>query len=565
MRAYQSPAMAELAKQLSVGLLRLRKGYVDAAEELIEMVQEQEEYPLDFIVYRLTGYRKGRSEPGEPVKGKVLLHDLQSLIFTICDSFEYGVALYSETVYDTDSLAKHFSVATKTIQRWRRQGLVARRMIFPDGKRRIAFLDRSVRAFTGKRSQQVERSKRFSQLSDDERDDIIRRARRMARFTNCYLHDVAKRIAARTGRAVETIRYTIRNHDRTHPEAAVFPELSEPLDDETKDTIYQSFLRGVAVPVLAERYKRTRSSIYRVINEMRARRLMDLEIDYIFNHEFDLPTADGTVLTPPARDEKSKPRVTRPPKDLPPYLASLYEVPLLTAIEEQHLFRKYNYLKYKADRLRKRVDLRHPHMNDIAQVESLIVQANAVKNQIIRANLRLVVSIARKHVSSGPQNLFELISDGNISLMRAVEKFDYARGYKFSTYASWAIMKNFARSVPRERYRMGKFVTGQDDTLDIAAGLATYDPNEVSISEIRESLESVLAQLSPRERTILIDHYGLDDNGKTATLEQLGKKFGISKERVRQIEINALKKLRTMLHPEEAEGEELAAMAAVEE
>jgi RNA polymerase sigma factor (sigma-70 family) len=163
------------------------------------------------------------------------------------------------------------------------------------------------------------------------------------------------------------------------------------------------------------------------------------------------------------------------------------------------------------------------------------------------------VSIARKHLAGGSQNLFELISDGNISLMRAVEKFDYARGFKFSTYASWAIMKNFARSVPRERYRQGKFLTGQEEALDVAAGLAGYDPNEDSLSEVRESIVVVLSQLTARERSILVGHYGLDERGLSSTLEQLGRKFGISKERVRQIEINALKKLRTLLHPERAE------------
>ena len=87
----------------------------------------------------------------------------------------------------------------------------------------------------------------------------------------------------------------------------------------------------------------------------------------------------------------------------------------------------------------------------------------------------------------------------------------------------------------------------------MAAGLASYDPNEGSLPELRESIEAVLAQLSPRERTILVGHYGLDDKGATITLEQLGRKFGISKERVRQIEINALRKLRTLLYPERTE------------
>ena len=84
----------------------------------------------------------------------------------------------------------------------------------------------------------------------------------------------------------------------------------------------------------------------------------------------------------------------------------------------------------------------------------------ATKNQIVRANLRLVVSIAKRHVAPD-QNFFELVSDGNMSLMRAVEKFDFARGNKFSTYASWAIMKNFARTIPDEHRHRDRFRTSQ--------------------------------------------------------------------------------------------------------
>ena len=116
-------------------------------------------------------------------------------------------------------------------------------------------------------------------------------------------------------------------------------------------------------------------------------------------------------------------------------------------------------------------------------VERLLVQADAVKNQITRANLRLVVSIAKKHLA-GPQTLFELISNGNVSLMRAIEKFDCARGFKFSTYASWAIMKNFARSVPRERYLLDRFVTGVDEVAELAASARTYDPRATTLAEL---------------------------------------------------------------------------------
>jgi len=551
MRAYKSRQIGDLARQLSIGLLRLRAGYIDAAEGLLGIIEDTEEYPHDFVVFRLTGYRPSSPSPGDPLSGATLRKDLSTLILDLCDSFDCTVGQHDEAIYDTEALAKFFNVATKTIQRWRQHGLVARRMIFPNGKRRIAFTQRSVDAFIAKRPKQVERSSRFTQLSPIERNDMIRRARRMATVTHCCLHDVSRRIAAKTGRAVETVRYTIRDYDKRHPDNAIFSKLTHPLDEVTKQVIYRSFLRGVSVPVLAERHKRTRSSVYRVVNEMRARHLLSQEIGYIYNSDFDLPTADDNILAapmPPA--PKPTARAARAPKDLPPYLANLYRVPLLTKDQEQYVFRKYNYLKYKSDNLRKNVDLNHVRMSDVARIESLLMQGNAMKNRIIRANLRLVVSIARKHVSGGPQSLFELISDGNVSLMRAVEKFDYARGYKFSTYASWAIMKNYARSVPRERYRQGRYMTGQEEALDVAAGLATYDSTEESIPEIRESIDAVLAQLSLRERAILVEHYGLMKTGNAATLEELGRELGISKERVRQIEIHALKKLRKLLEPD---------------
>jgi RNA polymerase primary sigma factor len=173
-----------------------------------------------------------------------------------------------------------------------------------------------------------------------------------------------------------------------------------------------------------------------------------------------------------------------------------------------------------------------------------------IKNHNIRANLRLVVSIAKKHLG-GPQGLFELISDGNVSLMRAVEKFDYSRGFRFSTYASWAIMRNFARTVPRERFQMDRFATGADEILDIAQSLQSYNPQELSLPELRESIDALLVKLTPRERTILIDHYGLDSQGTSQTFDQLGQRLGISKERVRQIEARALDKLRTFVQPQD--------------
>jgi len=556
MRDYAYKPMEELAAELAGGLRRLRKGYGDAAEEVVRSLEVGRQYPYDFVVFRLTGYRPRGAAPPEHLLGRRLRDDLLRLMLDVCDSFELPTSAYAEPAYDAPSLARKLHVSTKTLQRWRRQGLPARRLVFPDRKRRIAFLASSVQWFTRSRPRQVQRSAHFTQMTDAERERIIARARRYAARTQCTLNDVARRLAARTGRAVETVRYTIRRHDVEHPDRAVFPPPPARLDDAGKDLIYRCFLRGVPVAALAKRYGRTRGSIYRIVNEARARQLVARPIPYVYSPEFDLPDADDILAAEPFEGAAAASARARsfgaPPPGLPAYLRALYEVPLMDRQTERATFRLYNYLKYKADRLRRRLDPRRVRSDQLKAVELLLLRANVVKNRIIRANLRLVVSIAKRHLH-GPQGLFELISDGNVSLMQAVEKFDYSRGNRFSTYASWAIMRNFARSVPRERFLLDRFATGHEDIVDIAASLRSYEPDELNVAELRESLDTVLAQLAPRERAILVEHYGLDDDGRARTFEQLGHHLGLSKERVRQIEKRALKKLRHILRPKRAE------------
>jgi RNA polymerase primary sigma factor/RNA polymerase sigma factor len=169
------------------------------------------------------------------------------------------------------------------------------------------------------------------------------------------------------------------------------------------------------------------------------------------------------------------------------------------------------------------------------------------------ANLRLVVSIAKRHV--GPSdNFFELVSDGNMSLIRAVEKFDFARGNKFSTYASWAIMKNFARTIPdeirhRDRYRTANFEmfsATEDQRSD------QYE-QESAQSQRQFQVGRILERLDEREQKIIISRFGLDHKQEPLTLKEVGAEMGVTKERVRQIEARALSKLRQAAEDEHIE------------
>jgi RNA polymerase primary sigma factor len=446
-----------------------------------------------------------------------------------------------EQVLSIEDLAQRFNVSTKTISRWRDHGLVAQRYVV-DGRRRVGFLASTVERFIRSNPMRIERGSRFSQLSEEEHDKIISWARRLALAGACPA-DVHRRIAARLDRSVETIRYTIKRHDQDHPEDPVFAAADGRLRPEACGRIYEQHMRGEPVDSLARRYHRSKASIYRVILSQRAEHVKELPLDFMPNALFTRKSAEKVVNQPfPGADDPVK-RVRRP-AGLPAYLASLYEVPLLTREQEVWLFRKFNYLKYKASKLREQLDPEKPSARLMDQIEKLYEEVVEVKNRIVRANLRLVVSIAKRRVSPG-DGFFDLVSDGNMSLIRAVEKFDYARGNKFSTYASWAIMKNYARTIPDEHRRRDRFRATDTEFLQTAAD-RREDEYQVRLaaSDRLQQVERFLDRLDSREQTIIIRRYGLDHEQEPQTLKEVGSALGVTKERVRQIEAKALEKLR---------------------
>lgn len=449
-----------------------------------------------------------------------------------------------EAVFTVDQLARHLNVSTKTISRWRRQGLVSQRFLV-DGRTRVGFLKSSVDRFVAENPERVRRGARFSQLTEQERAWIVDRARRLAQIGK-WPAEVARCLARETGRSIETIRYTLKRFDRENPHAAVFPHLGGPLDLETKQKIYRLHRRGDSVDVLAARYHRARACITRVLEEMRARWILDMPLDYVPNDEFaKIRSSDQErlVLGPmPASDRPA--RLARAPSGLPPYLRSLYEIPLLTPSQEVHLFRKLNYLKYRAAKLREQLDPKKPKRRLMKRIERCARDAVAVKNQIIQANLRLVVSIAKRHVSE-TTTLFDLISDGNVSLIRAVERFDFARGNKFSTYASWALMKNYARSIHDEHRRRDRFPTGLGEVFgETKDSHPDHREEELAQRKRERQVEGILDRLDERERAIVVQRFGLGRGQEPLTLKQVGANLGVTKERIRQIEARALNKLR---------------------
>jgi RNA polymerase primary sigma factor len=182
----------------------------------------------------------------------------------------------------------------------------------------------------------------------------------------------------------------------------------------------------------------------------------------------------------------------------------------------------------------------------------MLAEADAVRNQIMEANLRLVVNIARKQLGRvtrtarwweyqfDEHELNRLVSDGNMYLMHAIDRFDYARGFKFSTYACSAMKKNFSRDIQKSNRDSARCFNNQEEWFDGVDESAGTEDQQTSRAEAAQTyVTELLGKLDEREAAIIRMR-----NFEEQTLEEVGRHFGITKERVRQIEARAMRKLR---------------------
>jgi RNA polymerase primary sigma factor len=279
------------------------------------------------------------------------------------------------------------------------------------------------------------------------------------------------------------------------------------------------------------------------------RKLRGQSIDWIANDFFDHADAEARILgeTLLARwDSGTSLSKSHRLKDLPPHLARLCETRLLTPEEEGELFRRMNYLRHLAKRERDRIDVEGPSETGLLRVRGLLQAADWHRDLIVRSNMRLVISIVKKFVNT--HNLFDdLLSDGIMALIRAVEKFDYDRGFRFSTYATQVVRRNAYRNVMARQKERTKVTTSLEegnfdfDDQDTQGGIS---PDRWNL--LRSKLTALLDKLDRREKLIVRARFSLGSHRRVQTLQRIADSLGVSKERVRQLEKRALEKLREL-------------------
>lgn len=280
-------------------------------------------------------------------------------------------------------------------------------------------------------------------------------------------------------------------------------------------------------------------------------------MDYIDSDEFRKPDAERTIyerapsvqrpdvswyrplLDSLVPGDRSKTRSSRGPGSV-----------LLTGAQERVLFLQYNYARHRIAMIQERLAGSLPDASTAREILRWYRVAKRYREQIAETNLALVLAMA-KRTRMSEVDFADLISEGNMALMRSVDKFDCGRGFKFSTYACRAIIKAFSRQgMKLSKYRQ-RFPSEFDPQFEKSNHLETVRATDQkdSAAEVRHVVMSNACDLTDIERTVILHRFGLDpqQNRPALTLDQVGQIIGVTKERVRQIQNKALEKIRTAL------------------
>lgn len=271
-------------------------------------------------------------------------------------------------------------------------------------------------------------------------------------------------------------------------------------------------------------------------------------VEFIPNVEFDSLSEDELRQIPAGtslysdRDDEAQIEPTEVGD-----LQMLHSLPLLSAAGECFLFRKLNYLKSLAEQARQKLDRRTLATDQINGFENLLADADAVRNHLAECNMRLVIWIARKFATNHAE-FDELVSEGSMILLRAIDKFDYSRGFRFSTYVTHSVQRHFFRFSNQRKRRIQMELGSSSELLNGAPAVEDDSVDHEAVMEEERRVARLVARmdecLDEREQVIVRRRFGIDSVGVVRTLRDVASELGLSKERVRQIQVVAVDKLR---------------------
>ncbi|HUT32731.1 MAG TPA: sigma-70 family RNA polymerase sigma factor [Planctomycetota bacterium] len=530
MARYRNALIGELARQFAYTPRKRKVEQLGRLRQFAPHIQPNQAYPYDFVVFQITRFRPDDA-PHAVFDGASLKADLMTLLHEVSDSLNLSAAEAGSPVLRLEEVRRTYDVSLKTLRRWRVQGLVTLRFVFADGRKLSGVCQSDLEAFVESHPEIIGRTRAYSYLDGPTRRAILARAFELSLTYELTATEAAGRLAREFGCAHDAVRRVLRDYEQAHPDTAIFAPCPHPLSDEERRQLLALYRNGYQPRELARSFHLGATTLDYAMREVVVEEILGRDWQYVASPEFERPDAEQGLLDDLAAGAPDERDIEGP----------------LGGEQEERLFRQYNLAKCLLAHAREELrpsELTDGQLRRLVHVHDL---ALAARNCLVVANLRLVIHLASRHLGSG-RRLDDLVSDGTVSLMQAIEKFDAARGVRFSTYASWAIRKNFAKSLPREAQRHQAEMTGTGEIIESHGDERAVAPPERDFKEvIRSTVAALLLELSPREREVIVARFGVGRHAET--LEQIGRRFQVTRERVRQIEASALRKLATLVDP----------------
>lgn len=500
-------AIETLLRQLEYAPEAKRQQQMEAAERLIADLDPKQNYPEDFIVFRITGYRPDSAREPVTFVGEALMPDLVTLVQTLSDGLNLKAADVPDGAMTLDAVAEYLRVSPKTVQRYRIQGLACRFLVFDDGVKRLACTHAALQRFTQQHGPQLQKAAAFSRVNGQLESELIAQARAMHESERCSLNEAALRLSKQIGRAHETVRMILRRHDRR----ASQPIFSEhgPLTERDVHVIHRAWLRGLAPSAMASHYGKSKPTVNRAVNQHRAELLRSWPIAYVDLPTLQRPDAETVILSS---------ALVRTGLPGAPHTDALSLIDSVdgqqsagNAQDESSLIAAYNLLKRK-------VSTGIAMMGESATTEVLdmletdLRWATLLKRRLVMMGLPAAFKRIQHHFQrplreQATEELIELLKTAIDVARGVIDTIDPSRGQQLHRLIALAMDKALAKSVIPQ-------MTGRASARHSAGHAPMRDPFHAidpwsATLNLRSDLHQYLGQLESTQRAVLETRFGL--------------------------------------------------------
>lgn len=480
---YRIDAIGDLLRQLEYAPPRTRRRQMNAAERLVTEIDPHHNYPLDFVVFRVTGYRGDGAQEPLTFMGEALLPDLVNLVQQLSHGLDLPADDAGRRAGDLSEVARRLKVSAKTLGRYRKQGLVCHYVVFPDGGRRLACFDDALQRFLDGHRDRLERAAGFSRVDGSIERALIDEARTMRRSLGLALNEAARRLARKHGRAHETVRGILRRYGQRSGDADFIDR--GPLGERDRRVIFRAARFGVPPARIARRWGKSRAAIHRAINRGRGERLRGLDLPYVNLPTFERPDAAAVILSAPAVTANLDERLGHDDA------ADLIEAARAASSPQQDLehalLAGYNLLKRRARDAIGDLPLRPPSQK-LDLIETDLRWAGMLKARLVclafPAALRTIErNLHRPLVEQPAEDIVILIRVGFEVIARTVEAIDPARGQRLERRCGFAVDRALAALGVCRR---------------ISRAAARHQPGSLGLPDLLGELNPWQAWLAPR-------------------------------------------------------------------